>query len=127
MEEERFNDLKRCPSCGQLFSLEELLWDPTLIPVGMASDEEDSPRTMYYFTHEVPGCGTTFTIPAEMFRSAIDESVPEESLRGHVDCPRRCTRISEFQLCPNNCYWSPYRKLLVDMAERRKSTGTRAR
>ena len=127
MDQETLHISKQCPTCGKVFTLEDLLSDPDLVPIGMTSDEEDNPESLYYFTHEVPGCGTTFTIPANVFRPAITESVPGENLRGHVDCPGYCTRVSEFRACKNNCHWSPYRRLLLDMVERRKAARARTR
>ena len=127
MEVGRPSNPKQCPTCGKVFSLEDLLSDPELVPVGMTSDEEDIPESLYYFTHNIPDCGTTFTIPAREFRPVISERVPEESLRGHIDCPGLCTRISEFRACKNNCHWAPYRRLLIDMVERRKIVKSKVR
>ena len=113
--------MKKCPTCGQIFSLDELLSDPSIIPIGMTSDDEVDPENVYYFTHAVPECGTTFTVPATLFDSARDEPLPDELMLDGQSCSGLCTHIAELRSCQNNCKWAPYRRLLLDMVERRKT------
>ena len=119
--------MKTCPTCGAFFSLEDLLSSPDVVPVGMTSDEEEEPESLYYFTHRVPGCGTTFTIPATAFRTFIDEIIPEEIKSGQATCRGLCSRIQELELCDNNCHWAPYRRLLLEMVRRRIQSNSTAK
>ncbi len=119
--------MKTCPTCGQVFSLEDLLSNPLVVPLGMTSDEQDKPEMLYYFTHEIPECGTTFTVPAAGFSSVINQSIPENSMRGYSVCPGHCARINEFRLCQNECHWAPYRRLLLEMVRRRAVTRSTAK
>jgi hypothetical protein len=122
----RLYTMKKCPSCGQIFSLDELLSDPSIIPVGMTSDEEVELESLYYFTHDVPECGTTFTVQVTLFESVIEEPIPVESMRHGHACMGLCTHIEELALCQNNCKWAPYRRLLLLMVERRKAAAKQA-
>ena len=112
---------KECPNCGEAFSMQDILEDPTLRPLGMTFEESDLETNLYFFAHAVPECGTTFLIPAVRFIDAIDEPIPEEIRTGRPDCEARCTNLSDWMECKNECFHAPFRRLLIRMIEQKRA------
>lgn len=118
-EDVEVNDksFKECPACGLGLSIQDILEDPTIQPLGLTFESSDLETNLYYFDHVVPGCHTTFMIPAIKFTSIIDEPIPEEIRTGQPGCESRCTNITDWLECKNDCFHAPFRRLLIKMVE----------
>jgi len=105
--------IKRCPGCGQEFSLEDFLEDPNLEPVGISADYADPRRCQFYFHHASPDCMSSLAVPVERFLPKIEEMVPEAKLLNSATCPRHCTTVADLRTCTCTCAVAPYRRFML--------------
>jgi len=113
-------EIKQCPKCGLRFTLRDILENRDIIPIGMASDDNDPELNFYYFNHESVSCKTTFTVPLSAFEQIINEDIPEHILMGTDCCEEHCSSIEDLSLCSQECRYAPYRRLLLSMIEKKK-------
>ena len=113
--------VKTCPGCGRDFTLEELISDPRARPEGLTFEDGEPAHNLFFFTHTVPECGTTFVVPVEAFLTVIDEPVPDRIMTGTEVCERHCTRISDWAACSQACFHAPFRRFLLSMLERKRA------
>jgi hypothetical protein len=111
---------KKCPNCGHWFTALEIMESPTVEPIGMRFDEEDSNFNLYFFNHTLEDCDTTFVIEVNKFLPFIMEPVAEKVLTGTEVCEGYCTRLDDLLECTTNCYYASFRRLLLSMIETRK-------
>jgi hypothetical protein len=104
--------VKQCPSCGERFTLRDIVESPSIQPKGMVLDE-GARYNLFYFDHCREGCGTTFTMQIEDFSELIDELVPQEALVWSEDCTRQCMKIEDVSLCEQQCRYAPFRRFLL--------------
>lgn len=122
-------NLKQCSSCGAWLSVEDIFNDPDIIPLGMCVTADNPETAYYYFIHSVPNCGSTFLIPVEELAEFISEPIPYEQLIQTERCKGQCVSLDDLEDCHQDCYFAPYRRLLLDMFEMKtpetcaKSTG----
>lgn len=114
---------KTCPGCGVTFTLQEIVENPEVKPLGMQFVDPALRRNVYYFNHAAPGCGTTFVIPVSAFRPFIAETIPDTVLAGSADCGHHCTTIDDMVVCKAACCYAPFRRFLLRLRER---TGLRS-
>ncbi len=109
-----------CPCCKEWFSLERLATDPVLRLIGMSFDGNGFEVAFYFFQHENSQCGSSFLVAVDAFKSLIDEPIPEHKATLSEGCEGRCTSIEDLQTCKNECYFAPFRRLLLKMMEAKK-------
>lgn len=111
--------IKTCPGCGRKFTLEELMSDPTVRPEGLTFEDEDPAHNMFFFTHVVDECGTTFVVQVETFLGIIEEPIPDQIITGSEVCENHCTHIDDWVVCSQHCYHAPFRRFLLSMLKRK--------
>ena len=114
------NQFKKCPLCGQWFSLEDLVFAEFIQPLGMCLDEDRPEGNFYYFNHLVAKCCTTFVVPVEDFRSRVTELIPSATFAETDRCQKHCLNLSDHRECTESCHYTPYRRLLRFMIEVRR-------
>ncbi len=112
---------KECPACGLGFSLQDIIHDPTIRPLGLTAESSDPETTVYVFDHSIPGCKTTFMIPAIKFIPIIDEPIPDEIRIDRPDCESRCTNIDDWLECQTECFHAPFQRLLLRMVREKRA------
>lgn len=117
MDHEHF---KMCPGCGKWLSLEDILVDPDIRPLGLTLDDADFENCWFYFQHEVTQCRSSFVVPASWFAPIVEEPIPPIVKTGTERCEGRCVRIDDWAECHNDCHHAPFRRLLMRMAENRR-------
>lgn len=116
---------KQCPGCGTWFSRGDFLANPELEPVGMQFEDGDFNFNMYYFTHDCPRCGSTFTVRVQDFLPFIEEEIPPEILAGSESCEQRCLKMEDLEICSQECAYAPFRRFLVAVLRARRSGDAR--
>jgi hypothetical protein len=111
--------IQRCPSCGQWFTLRDILESPLVQPIGVLFGDDGVGQHRYYFNHVREGCGTTFTIPVTAFIALIEEPIPAEAFTGTERCERHCAHIDDLSVCSQDCHYAPFRRFLLSMREMR--------
>jgi hypothetical protein len=86
----------------------------------MSFDGDDIETAYYFFQHESPTCGSSFLVPVEAFASLIDEPLPTRKATLGDGCEGRCTNVKDLQTCKNECFFAPFRRLLLKMIEAKK-------
>ena len=112
--------LKTCPLCGVSFSINDLLHDPCLAPLGMRMEKDEPRLNFFFFTHDIPECGTTFVVPLNVFRECLPGPPPKELLSLTTVCEGHCLNLDDNAVCGQNCAYAPYRQLLQRMLHERK-------
>ena len=115
-----FSKFKQCPCCSLWLSAREIIENPKIEINGMCFDEEDSDLNLFFFTHRVGNCNSTFTVPALDFALFITEDVPERFARGTEECGGHCTDRKDFRECAATCQFAPYRRFLRHLREIKK-------
>jgi predicted RNA-binding Zn-ribbon protein involved in translation (DUF1610 family) len=105
--------VKRCPLCGRQFTARDLLADVEVNAVGMMGEEGGFDRPVFFFNHDCPSCGTSFTVPTEEFAQFIHEKVPAARLEGTRACEGHCSHLGDVGECGAQCASAPYRRFLV--------------
>ena len=112
--------VKKCPLCGTQFSIDDICNSDLITPLGMQIDDDDDHASFYYFNHDCPECGTSFTVPVMAFASLIDELIPSEDLFGTDICGEHCVRLDDLRECQHDCKWAPFRRFIVRLADSRR-------
>ena len=118
--------LKQCSFCKTWLSAEEIVNNPNIVPLGMAFSEDDTETAYYYFVHNVPECGTTFLLPVTELESFITETIPSERLTLSECCEEHCVSLDDLAECRQECFFAPYRRLLLKMLETKRQAATHA-
>lgn len=114
--------IKECPKCKAKFTLEQLFYDPDIIPIGLCFQEDCPDLNIYFFNHEADACQTTFTVEVEKFSSFIDGKIPKQKLSGTAACEDYCNHIDDDGNCSQDCHYAPFRVLLIKMREAKAAT-----
>ena len=114
--------IKQCPNCGQQLTIDDLLNSPEIKPKGLALQSDNPEFNMFYFDHDITGCGTTFVVPVEVLAPYIGEPIPDKLLAGTDCCERHCLRLEDWAECSQACTNAPYRRFLLSLASRRGLT-----
>ncbi len=107
--------VKICPCCQIPFTLEELANNPEIRLIGMSFGEDSIEWAYYFFQHEASNCGSSFVVKIESFLSLINEPVPTEKMALRDCCEEHCVNINDLSSCKNECYFAPFRRLLLEM------------
>ena len=118
---------KKCPGCGTLFTLQQILSSPDVDPIGMQFDDADHENNMYYFNDVCPACGSTFVMPVLAFLPFIAEPVPDLALTGTEVCEKHCLRIEDLSACHAPCRYAPFRRFLLQMRRERPAPASEGR
>ena len=111
---------KKCPSCGILFSLSDIINQPFIEPKGITLYDKNPDMNMFFFNHVCPTCNTTFAIPAKDFIGFLKEDIPNKVLAGLPECETRCMDINDKDVCRQNCQWAPFRRFILQLIENKK-------
>ena len=106
---------KKCKACDTWLSLDEIVNDPKIQPIGMAYLDNEEMEAFYFFYHDVEPCRSSFVIKVEEFQSYIDEEIPETTLLSNDLCDGYCVEIEELRDCEKICHYAPYRRFLLKM------------
>ena len=109
--------VKQCPSCKASFTLDQLAHDPELKLIGMSFAEDSIECAYYFFQHEVPNCGSSFLVRVDEFRALVHEGIPNERMTFRDCCEEHCVSIKDLSDCRNECYFAPFRRLLIRMMQ----------
>ena len=119
-------NLKQCTVCKVWLSAEDIIKDPDIVPLGMSLAVDNPEKAYYYFIHNVPDCGTTFLIPVEDLAEFVAEAIPTERLTLTDHCEDHCVSIDDLSECHQECYYAPYRRLLLTMFEAKRLAAAQA-
>ena len=110
---------KQCPACEQWFSLSDILENPDLEPIGLSFEKGLPEANLFYFSHVASHCGSTLVIPVRELLPLIGEPIPENILGGTEECERHCTRLADWAACGQDCFYSPFRRFLINLVKRK--------
>lgn len=112
--------LKKCPMCQTWFSLDDILENPEIVPIGMMFEPNHPEASFYYFNHMRSDCGSTFVVPVETVASLINESIPPDYLSGSDQCSNHCTQLDDLNVCQVECHHAPFRRFLQQLIKNRR-------
>lgn len=107
--------IKVCPLCKLKISVDDILNNSQVIPIGINLDPEDPEFNFYFFTHIDSNCNTTFTVNVEIFKSCIEDHIPENINTGKEGCNGHCSDLSDNLICRATCKWAPYRTFIINL------------
>jgi hypothetical protein len=110
---------KTCPGCGTVFTLQQIVSNSEVLPIGMQIVE--SGRHMYFFTHACSACGSTFVVPVLAFLPFLTEPVPDTPFTGTEVCDRHCMRIDDLSRCYAPCRYAPFRRFLLQIRKEQRA------
>lgn len=103
---------KTCPMCGEFWqSRESFLDDAALNFNGYQPDFGTIEEGIFYFTHEVPHCGSTMAIKAERFISLFKGEKYQESKQLTEVCTEKCLHHESLDRCPAHCLYAFVREV----------------
>ena len=111
---------KQCPVCGTWFTLDNIIHSPEIEPIGMTLDPANDDNCFLYFTHSAPECMTTFVIPVEDLRPALDEELTAPRVHPGEGCSGHCTTIADLSACRQNCELAVYRRFMLKLMSNRE-------
>jgi len=107
--------VKICPFCKANLTLDQLVNDPLIRPIGMMFGEGNIEHAYYFFHHDTDNCGTTFIVNVLTFTPCITEPIPQEKLTLTEPCERHCVNLNDLLECKQPCFFAPYRRFLIRM------------
>lgn len=116
MSDDRF---KQCQACKEWFTLTDILENPELEPTGLSFEKGSPEANLFYFVHTATHCGSSFVVPVRDLMSLIDEPIPANILGDTEICEAHCTQLEDWVACGQDCFYSPFRRLLLDMVKRK--------
>lgn len=105
---------KHCPGCGAGFTVEALVSDPRVKPLGMLLDA-------YLFDHRCCEAGAMFSVPVESFDPLVAKSQTVGLPMLADGCEGRCINLDDQAPCAQPCVAARYRTFLVDVLLRDRS------
>lgn len=106
--------VKLCNHCKRGFTLQQIVEEPEVTPIGMAYDDYSS-SAFYLFQHDADGCGTCFTVNVRRFDDLIGEEIPRQRVVSTAACQERCITIDDLEECDQDCEFAPFRRFLLRM------------
>jgi hypothetical protein len=116
-----FNQFKQCPKCDEWFSINDILRNPVIKPIGLKMSNRDPELGLFYFSHNITNCRTTFVIPIEQMKSFVTKTISLNLTAPTTECEHDCIDLLEVELCQQNCRNAPYRALLIEMINNKKN------
>ena len=121
---------KCCPLCSKCWkNVEEVLNDKNLMLCGYQPFPDEPDNSMLLFTHQIEGCGTTFSLGVADFKEYFGVTARfEEFKMGHEpDCEFRCLDVHDTNLCGNKtCKGVEVRKFLQIIKDRALGSDSKA-
>ncbi len=114
--------IRTCPFCKDILTLDRLVSDPLIRPIGMTFGKGSFEHAFYYFQHQTPDCGTSFLVNVLIFSSCLSEPIPKERLTLTESCERHCVNIEDLLECKQPCLFAPFRRFLIKMLEAKGKT-----
>ena len=107
---QRVPALKRCPGCGRIWPLADVVASPELEPVGFQVNTARPQQSLVFFVHVVAGCHTTVVLSNREL-SAVMEGLSADRTEsrsllcdGHFD-------LAVGTACREDCACRPHREL----------------
>jgi hypothetical protein len=114
-------DQKRCPGCGQNFTIADIVECRDFEPLGMQFVDPDLELDMFYFNHTDKKCGSTFVVPVKEFIPFVSEPIPQLVLSKTDRCSQHCLTTADLAECNEPCTFAPFRRFFIDMWQRANS------
>lgn len=113
-------NVKICNLCKATMSMQEIVHNPDIRPIGMAFADDTVKGAYYFFQHEIPTCGTSFVLRVENLKAYIVEPTPSEVLAGTECCEHHCVNLEDLGECKQSCHNAPFRRFLLKMLSLKK-------
>lgn len=95
---------KTCPCCEKSWETQkEFVFDKTLELIGYSADFDVLENGLFYFVHQIEGCGTTLAIEASRFQNLYDGPIYNERKTGTSECPGYCEERELLGRCNAKC------------------------
>jgi hypothetical protein len=114
-----FEQFKKCPGCGEWFSLDDVYDNSDLLPTGLIVDPKNSNHCTLHFVHLKQDCRTSFVIHSREFATAMGLGLDNGVGFGGPDCSGLCAHIDELQMCQSQCRIRAFRELMISLVNRR--------
>lgn len=103
---------KTCPMCGQTWrTRDDFLDDADLRFNGYQANFSAMEHGLFYFTHEIPPCGSTMIISAEAFLSLYSGPRYTQQLYKNRECAELCNDRTQLGRCLNHCEYAFVREV----------------
>lgn len=113
---------KVCPMCGEAWQTrDDLIQDTSLLINGYDVDFENLNDSLFYFTHMIEGCKSTFAIPANEFLDLYTGTHYTERRTGEIDCPGYCLQKDQLERCKAMCECAFNREIIHIIMSSRKN------
>ena len=112
MSTKKEQTFKTCPMCGKGWACRNtFLDDPELLFNGYQADFGSIEEGIFYFTHEIPLCGSTMALQVEKFISLFNGKRYEENKKLTNECSLKCLDRDELDRCPAHCQFASVREV----------------
>ena len=113
---------KTCPNCEKTWNdRDTFLSDPAVTLAGYQANFGNLEAGYFLFTHNVPGCGTSFAIQAGSFTDMHDGPIFEERKTGTNSCEGHCLHSSDLDPCKEKCECAYVRDVLQKIRNWKKA------
>ncbi len=103
---------KICPMCAKKWmNQDNFLDDPMLIFDGYQANFEIMEQGLFYFTHDIEGCGSTMILKADMFVTLYTGPKYEDNKQLSEGCPGLCLDRKQLGRCPEHCEFAFVREI----------------
>jgi hypothetical protein len=111
--------VKKCPGCNNWLSINDILWDPDILPVGMHVESENCELHGFLFQHDNHTCRSSFHVHLKALDFLIRPLSGEPTCKNPTDCDHRCHNTAVAEPCRLECRFAPYHNLMMQMVESR--------
>jgi hypothetical protein len=118
-----FEQFKKCPGCGEWFSLDDIYDRIDLLPTGIIVDPNNLDHCTLHFVHLKEKCRTSFVIHSREFADIMGFSSAVGVGFGGPNCSGHCAHIDELEACQSDCRIRPFRELMLSLVQRREVSG----
>lgn len=113
---------KQCPMCRHTWhNREDFLADSSLEMNGYTADFESLEYGLFYFTHEVDGCGSTLAMYSSDFLDLYKGQRYDEQRTGKEDCPGYCHEREQLARCDALCECAFVREVIDIIIHKQKT------
>ena len=105
------NEFKKCPLCSYRWrSRKDFLEDAKTEMIGYQVNFDNLRLGFLLFNHL--DCGTTFGIPAGVFKDLCNGPIYSERLIDTEECPEYCVHEKQLDPCPAKCECAYVREIM---------------
>lgn len=104
-------------------SLNDILWDPDILPVGMHIESDNHELHGILFQHDSHTCRSSFQVSLESLRPLVSSTPQESVCKNPTGCDQRCQNAGAIEPCRLECRFAPYHNLMMKMIESRDAGG----